>query len=306
MKLILVLTLLLSSLNLMADTTDQGTFFFSGNEVGNLSLNTEKTRTEYEIRRYQTTCYDYRCSPSPYPGGCRTVCGPGGCRTVCGGPGGGQVCRNIPYPCTREERIPVQVFDYFVSAQVKINVVGLSSSNGAPAEYFKVAMTGEEISMRVDSSKRFIVLLRAERKTERMNGNTKFITKEFDIELVDLLKITQAIAGGIKDFGVESGVLSYSLKSSPALLNHYLKVLKGRRMASDIILFDRMLVESEIQRTVVGSEVNYVVDMNNLGFSIPDRLRVALTVGFIPQGASILNENQLPALTASKDVLFTK
>lgn len=311
MKKLLLIMSFIMALPAMADSVDVKNFYFDGsNSVADLLLSTEKTRIEYRTVRVPATCYrtEYRRRCTRQPQNCRQVCRNGQCRRVCSAPR--TICRNVPvsvpYRCMRTERRPFEVHDYYVDtrAQLNFNLAGL---NGGVAENFSVRVEGERDGLSVNGSKNYLVLLQNKNRVERRNGDLKKVDITYDLSFASAKRINHVLGNGIKNVSLKNGILQFELGKSFNTTDFIqnLKVYRSRRLASDILLFDRNLTQNEMDIQVNGSVAAVSIDLARLGIQVPSKTRVILNTSYNTRGALVLNPNDVKT-EASANWIFSK
>lgn len=311
MRKIILLLSLVFALPVVADTVDTKNLYFDGsNPVADLLLNTEKTRTEYRTVQEPATCYrnEYRRRCTQQPRTCRRVCNNGRCRTVCSDPR--TVCRNvlvrIPYRCMRSFTRAVEVHDYYVDTRAQFNF-DMSQVDGGAAENFELTVRGENESLSVRGSKNYLVLLNNKNKLERRNGDLKVIDLNYDISFASAKRINSVIGNGIKNVSLKNGMLRFELNKSFSAADFIqnLKVYRSRRLATDVLLFDRNLNQNEMDIQINGPVAAVSIDLASLGIQVPAKTRVILNTTFNTRGAEVLNANEIKT-QASANWIFSK
>lgn len=308
MKLIIGLLLALSAQLAFATTTDSTQFFYQGGETNKLvNLSTEKTHTEYREVQVPSTCYrtEYRYRCQMIPGQCRTVCHNGRCRRTCTPPR--RICRNIPvsvpYQCTRIERHPYEVFDYFVNSNIEFSFTG---DTQRASETFVVTQNGEQVEMRVQDSKKYALVLKDERRSEDFSGNTKFLNIKYLVELIDIENAKASLANGLYDVHLSGSVLTFKVGNGYNLQNfkNNIKIFKNRMLGSDTLLLDRNLAGHELEATLQGGAQVISVDLSTLGVNLPNRMRVIFDTEYNFDNKNLLNSDITDNLKASFNYIF--
>ncbi len=301
----LVLSLLLLSGLVQADTTALETLLYDGSQdTQSVRLSTEKTKTEYRQIPVRTICYRtelrYRCtSTGPV---CRNVCNPSGCRTMCHP--GRRVCRNVPvqvsYPCTRIETRPVQVHDYFVETDVIFEFSKVQSPE-LVNEKLTMQMTGENSSLTAEGSKNYFLLLDNRRRSERREGGVKYISLVYKVRVIPAAQAKSVLANGIQNVTLRNGVLSFSLGNGFNLDDFVqnIKLFKNYRLGRDKLILDRPLNTSEIDVVSTASASDVTIDLNQLGVSLPRKLRVILDTEYKINKDKILNKGEIETETSA-------
>lgn len=299
------------ALPVLADTVDSKSFWFDGSQAqADLNMSTEKTRIEYRTVRVPSTCYrtEYRRRCYQQPGSCRQVCRNGQCHRVCSPPR--TVCRtvpvNIPYPCTRMERRAFEVHDYYVETQANLNF-DMANVDGGAGEEFLVKMAGEKDTMSVRGSKNYLVMLKNKQRHESRSGDVKQVNISYDVTFASAKKISETLGNGIKNVSLRNGLLQFELGKhfNTADFIQNLKVYRSRRLASDILLFNRNLTQNEMDIQVNGSVAAVTIDLARLGIQVPSKTRVILNTTYNTKGLEVLNPNDIKT-EASANWIFSK
>lgn len=294
-----------------ADSIDVKSYYFDGLEQNaQVLLNTEKTKIEYRTVTVPATCYrtEYRRVCHPRPRSCRQECRNGRCTTVCSP--AGRICRNeivqIPYRCMRRVTRPFEVHDYYVDTYAQLNF-DLQNLDGGVGENFKISMKGEQDKLTLQDSKNYLVLLRNKSRSESFDGAYKTVNLKYDISFASVKKIDEVIGNGIKNVSLENGILQFELGKTfnTREFIQNLKVYKSRTLSKDILLFDRNLMQNEMDIQIMASNSVITVDLVKLGIQIPSKTRVILTTKFNERGAEILNSSKLK-IQATANWIFSK
>ncbi|MAX66047.1 MAG: hypothetical protein QF441_04535 [Bacteriovoracaceae bacterium] len=301
MKNILIMCLLMVSSFSFADTTAIEEFLYEGVDSSyEIRLSTEKTKTEYRNVRVPSTCYrtEYRNICEPRPPRCTVVCDRNGnCRQRCAP--GGTVCRNvpvsIPYPCTRTERRPVQVHDYYVETNIQFEFAKEGNVFDEVREAFKVSVTGEDSSLSVKSSKNYFIILDKRLRSESRSGDVKYVDLVYKIKLVSAVAAKNVLSDGIQDVKLRNGVLNFSLGAGFNLdqFTQKIRIYRNRRFMTDPLLLTKYLETNEIDVQTINQKSHVVVDLNNLGIRLPNNMRVVLDTEFKLEEEKLLNRNQI-------------
>lgn len=311
MKFFVALSFAFISQFAFANTTDTASVFYQGqSNIEQVQLSTQKTHTEYREVEVRTTCYrtDYRYQCTTQPPMCRTECRNGQCRRICSGPPR-RICRNIPvqvpYSCTRIERQPYQVFDYYVDSNIEFNFEGDVTS---AAETFKVTQRGEEVSVNVAASNRYALVLKDTMRSEEMSGNTKFLDIRYFIELVDLANAKEALRNGLREIKLTQNVLTFRAGKGYAVedFTKHLKLYQSRVIGSDTLLLDRQLADHEITIEEQASDSLVTIDLNQFGINLPNRLKVIFETEYALAGRGLMNQDSVSNLSANFNYLFKR
>lgn len=294
----------------IADTTQMRTFNFDGSNIEQvLEMATEKTKTEYRTERVPSTCYrtEYRRRCHSEPGRCQQTCHPErGCRTYCSPPR--QICRNIavqvPYGCMRDVTRSYEVFDYHVNSEVKVSL-SVEEEVSQISENFKVSVTGDKVSIKVDSSKNYAIVLDQKNLSERWNGNIKEIQAEYKINLIPAQRINGVLAGGIQNVKLNNNVLSFTLGEGFNLddFTQRLRIFQYRRIFTDILVYDQSLTSNDLIVVMQGGDSNITIDLNSLGVNVPFQKRIILDTSYNVGDKEILNKTDFK-FEASSNWIF--
>lgn len=284
-SIILALFLLsISAFTSTESTEDRFSFLYSGIEPQkSVILNTEVTRTE--MRTVQSWCQRRFCPPVR----CRRVCRPNGpCRRVCDRRG---PCQIRTVRCMRQ--IPTQVFDHSVE-----NVVTFffGQNRQGVSEEFNLKQSGDNFSLDVDSSKRFVVLLDRKEISRRRQGDRDFVRTDMFVNFIDVAPIFTSKSAGIQNISLKGELLSFDIPKSSMSLTTKLKILR-RKIGSDRVLFNRALGINDYTVEDRGDFNRLTVDFNRIGVTRPNKMTVELRHGFFAQpGQEVLNDNELKRL----------
>lgn len=288
------------------------TVVFTGQARENFTLTSTKYRTEYQERPVYRTCYrqefrGYRtvCSnpprpaPGPYP---RPVPAPRPvCRQV-------PVYVQVPYTCTVIERIPVQVLDANVVANVTLNFGDLPQGVTAN-EAFTVTLNEDVLSISVKSSGKTIIASTESQQVSR-NGNVINIGAGYELSFLDAAPALAAFKNGISRMSVVNGKISFEMNSAATqlALPYSLKVVKNRTLADDVLIFDRPVAFQTFRESPSNGELSmYSAAYSDIGLQTLGEGKYTFTLSskFEIPGKKILNASQLPgALSASRTVVL--
>lgn len=237
-----------SSISLSAFAySDSESFYFNGSsESRSFRLERDVFRTEVDYETYWATCY--REVPVNDGSNCRMVreevCqGPNrtDCRMitrkVCDGPS----TRQEGYPCQQERRVERQVFDHTETADVNINIAGMSSSLSLD-ERVDLSLISEN-SLRV-SSPSDKVLFRIASNNYSVQGTNHY---EHNIRLQPLSKgiLLAPVANNVSNMVITSEGVTFDMPkpmsdfgafSVKLILKKYAWELGGSIMNADTII----------------------------------------------------------------------
>jgi hypothetical protein len=289
----LVLSLVVGSA--FASTTDSQTVFFDGSQTQEvLNLKAEKTRTEYRDERVARTCY-------------RTVVA--GYRTVCRRPPPPQpqqcwreaVYRTVPYTCYETIRVPYEVFEYHVDANVTINYSALPEGLVA-AENITATLNGDLLSIRSNGSKRLIVELQSFPKTVSREGQTLVINATANLAFHG----AQAVSAALKldQMKVTKSQVTYNLGALENLgIRHTLKIVENPLVGGSTVLFNQPLDLTGTQR---GSVTEMLIDFQTVLGRTLSKGRYDITVGAsYPLSGTVLNAAEVGELSVEKTIRYS-
>lgn len=201
---------------------------------------------------------------------------------------------------------PFEVHDYYVDTYAQLNF-DLQNLDGGVGENFKISMKGEQDKLTLQDSKNYLVLLRNKSRSESFDGAYKTVNLKYDISFASVKKIDEVIGNGIKNVSLENGILQFELGKTfnTREFIQNLKVYKSRTLSKDILLFDRNLMQNEMDIQIMASNSVITVDLVKLGIQIPSKTRVILTTKFNERGAEILNSSKLK-IQATANWIFLK
>ncbi len=272
MKNILIMCLLMVSSFSFADTTAIEEFLYEGVDSSyEVNLSTEKTKTEYRNVRVPSTCYrtEYRNICEPRPPRCT--------------------------PCTRTERRPVQVHDYYVETNIQFEFAKQGNAFDEVREAFKVSVTGEDSSLSVKSSKNYFIILDKRLRSESRSGDVKYVDLVYKIKLVSAVAAKNVLSEGIQDVKLRNGILNFSLGAGFNLdqFTQKIRIYRNRRFMTDPLLLTKYLETNEIDVQTINQKSHVVVDLNNLGIRLPNNMRVVLDTEFKLEEEKLLNRNEI-------------
>lgn len=299
MKSLFLSLLMMISSAVFADSVDVKTFNYDGVDSSvNLTLNTEKTRTEWRQERYRDTCYrtTYRRQCRTQARNCRTRCDRNrrNCRRVC--TGGQRVCRNVPvqtpYGCWRVRDIAYEVHDYDVLTNAILNFDS-SDVDGGANENFKVRVEGEKDGISVQGSGNYAVVLRAKNSNEIRRTGLKEITTNYDIKFVKAKRISETLGSGITGVKYKNGTLNFAVgkgfNTDEFIQN--LKIYRHKRIGRDVLLLNKDIMENEMEISVEDNRSKISINLRNLGITLPRKMRVIMTTSYKLGNGVLLNNN---------------
>jgi hypothetical protein len=310
MKRFVILLSLLMASSAFADTTAIRRVLFNGGvEHQEVNLNTEETRTEYRTVRVPATCYRRevrRVCDRRTPPVCRQVCRQGNCRRVCSPPR--RICRdevrNIPYSCMRMERRAFQVHDYYVETNVQFEFNNSDVMNDANEE-FAIRMTGELASLKVRSSKNYVIVLDKQSRRESRGAGVKYVNLVYKINFIPSSGTSRVLENGIRNVSLRNGIVNFTLGAGFNLNNftQQVRVFKNRRLGTDRLLLNKMLTANDANVQSTASATTISIDLKTLGVQVPSKVRIILDTKYKIDVNTVLNRNEVK-LDASANWVF--
>jgi hypothetical protein len=316
MKMFVGLLSLVLSFTSLASSGESKTFTFDGTQNSiELLLRGEKTHTEYRIENHTTTCYrteivGYRtvCTGGyggGYPGGGYPYPGP---RPY---PGPGRTCyqeaiyRQVPYTCTQTVRIPYEVKDFDVDSRVLIDVTKLSSE-ATPGEKFVVTLQGDDLSVQTVGSKKFFLMLKKQSLRTSMNGSVKFIDAMYAVEMIEAAPILKALK--MTNISLENSILTFGIGpvENRSNIAFSLNITQKKALASDIVLFDRELANSEVVLNANNAGSAADVNVEKLGVTLEDGKFSLTAKAFFKAEGTLMNKSQFDDLLEASRTLIYK
>lgn len=275
-------------------SSETKTFFYDGTQDSiQLSLNAEQTHTEYRYEQRRSICYRQEVFY----------------RTVCQStPQGGRVCHTVPhyrtvsYPCIETVRIPYEVKDYDVEANVNLSVAALPAA--AAGETFKVTLNGDKLSLAASGSKKYFIILNKAEISSSINGSVKMIDASYATSLVEAAPVVKALE--MTNISLKDSVLSFKMGPVEVrdLIGFSLNVTKAPILGSNTVLFDRELSSSEIQLNAQAAGSAADVNIEKLGVNLTSG-RYSLTAkAFFKHEGTILNTAQFERVEASRTLIY--
>jgi hypothetical protein len=293
MKIILAILSLVVALSATASTQTR-TFFYDGSQDSvQLALRTEQTHTEYRYEQRHTICYRQEVFY-------RTVCQQR--------PQGGRVCHTVPhyrtisYPCMETVRIPYEVKDYDVEANVNLSVAKLSEAT--PGETFRVTLDGDRLSLSASGSKKFFILLKKSEVNTTIRGSVKTIDAAYEAKLVEAAPVVKALE--MTNISLRDSLLTFKMGPIEVrnLIGFSLNVSKAPLLGSSTTLFNRELAANEIQLNAQGNTSTAEVNIERLGIELTSG-RYGLTVKtFFKHQGVLLNSAQFEQTEASRTLIY--
>lgn len=284
--------------SVFASTIDSQSVRFDGSQVQEvLNLRTEKTRTEYREERVARTCY-------------RTVVA--GHRTVCRRPPPPQpqqcwrepIYRTVPYTCYETRRVPYEVFENYVDANITINYSQLPEGLVA-SENITATLNGDLLTLRSNGSKKLIVELNSLTQNRRMEGNTLMLDAVATLNFHDALKVQEALK--LTDARIQKSILTYNLGAIADLnLQHNLKIVNNPRLGGSTTLFDGILDAGNLSREERGATTAMSVKFEDLlGRTLSSgRYNITVSAEF-KVGRAVLNAHEIGSLSVEKTIVYS-
>lgn len=292
MKMFSAIAMLIFSLSALA-TSQTKTFTFDGSQPSVLlSLRAEETHTEYRYEQRWGTCFrtvvDYRtvCTGGPTPT----------CHTQ-------TYTRQVPYSCLQTVRIPYEVKDYDVEANVNLNVTAVPGA--AHGETFKVTLNGDRLSLSATSTgTKYFVMLNKQEISSSINGSVKFIDATYNAGFVEAAPVVKALS--MTNISLKNSVLSFKMGPVAArdLIGFHLQVKDSPILGSDTVMFDRELASSEIQLSAQGEASAADVNIQNLGIRLSSGRYAITAKAFFKHAGTILNASQFESTEASRTLIY--
>jgi len=294
MKLLLSLILIISS-SVFANSVDIKRFTYTGqNNLEQVNLSTEVTKTIYENRTVRSTCY--RTSTRRQ---CRRVCSSNRrCRTI---------CRNVivrrPYTCYRNRRVAVQVFDYE-------NISDLTFSFDSPDtntnfnEDFTITQRGSNFDVDVNGSGNQLIRLRKTSENITRDNDVRYVKTDFAVSFTNVALGSKVLSSGLTGVKLSSNVLTFNVGSGYNLKDFdlNLKLYRNRRFGSDILILDRD-VRNVAKLNDNGFITEVTIDLNELGVNVPNNKRIIIDTKYDIDLTGALNAQELK-LSASENWIF--
>lgn len=311
MRSLLILVLAMANCFSFADTLAIEDLLYDGSDnIHEINLTTEKTRTEYREIRVPSTCYrtEYRqiCDGSTWD--CRRICDPRRrrCRRRCRS--GNRICRTVPivvsYRCIIRERRRVEVHDYNVETKATFEFIAPEQPD-LIREAFRLKLRGDKEALSVTSSKNYFLILDHRSREEKMGAGTKYIDLTYKIRLASAREVAHVLGEGIRNVSLRRGLLNFTLGANFNLDDFVqrLRLYKNRPLGPDSLIIERYLNPKEvyIQSDAYNSYVT--IDLKKLGVILPKRLRVVLNSSYKIDQSKILNKNDVK-MEASTNWIF--
>ncbi len=308
----LCLTLSLSvSLSASASTLDGYSIpLISNDPEVNFVLNTIQTRTEYKNETVAKTCYrtvqdGYRNHCEYYP---EVVCHEDRhSRRICTTHNvyrchSEPVYRQVPYTCYETVRVPYEVFNYNVKANVNVKKSTMVSTNNS----CELLFTLEGQSLRANTACAELIVLARKTSTERREGSTVIQDHNYVLDLLNAADIAAPVDGGIVDMRLEGQHLVFRTGDLTRNSNFSLKLSVERKkfLKNDVVLINRNLTSTEYSFEKLNDRYGIVkINLASLIGSVDVKkkhvFRVNLDVKL--DRSSILN-NPLPVLSADSSL----
>lgn len=292
MKMLSAIAMLVLTISAFASSQTK-TFHFDGTQpTAQLSLRAEETHTEYRYEQRWGICYrtvvDYRtvCTGGPTPT----------CHTQA-------YHRQVPYSCLQTVRIPYEVKDYDVEANVNLNVAALPGA--VHGETFKVTLNGDRLSLSATSTgTKYFVMLNKQQISSSINGSVKFIDASYEASFVEAAPVVKALS--LTNISLKDSVLSFKMGPVAArdLIGFNLQVKKAPVLGSDTVMFDRELTSSEIQLSAQGEASAADVNIQKLGIQLSSGRYAITAKAFFKHAGTVLNGAQFESTEASRTLIY--
>ena len=298
------------SSGLLANTSAVAELIYDGHQqIEELNLYTEMTRTERRTVRVPSTCYrtEYRRVCSYRPPQCRTVCDRNGnCHNRCSS--GGTVCHQrptqVPYGCMRTVTRSYEVHDYDVETKVTFEF-NLNDSSETVQEKFQVRMNGERATLNVFGSKNYFLVLDKKSRRENREHGVKYINLNYKVRLVPATDVKSVFANGIQNVYLKDSILTFNLGAGFNFedFTQQIRIYRSRRFRTDPLLLTKLLSNNEMIVKQTNNSSMVTIDLRNLGISLPNRMRVVLDTKSKINMSNVLNKNDVRT-SASTNWLF--
>jgi len=268
------------------------TFFYDGTQDSvNMSLRAEKTHTEYRYEQRRSVCYrqevhyEVRCYGRPMS-----------CHQV-------PVYRTISYPCMETVRVPYEVWDYDVEANVDLKIAKLPVALPV-GETIKVTLWGDRLSLSANGSKNFFILSQETAMTSQMNGSVKFIDASYALNLVEAAPVVKALE--MTDISLKNSVLNFKMGPVEVrdLIGFSLEVKKSPILGSDTVLFNRELKSSEIMIASEAESASANINIKDLGVNLTGGRYTLTAKTFFKHEGTLINKDQFEQVEASRTLIY--
>jgi hypothetical protein len=328
MKSLLFLFIALISLSTFATTSDQEDFSFNGQRSSHeFNLNTEKTHTEFRWERRAQTCYrrvyvgDRYVCQTRYRQVCRTT--QRTCRSVCSGSGSNRTCRRVcsggqrtchsqpyrscryvpeyrnePYTCYRDVKVPFEVFDYNVQANVTFDFSNSRNATRA-SEQFEANLSGDNFSLNLNASGKYIVFA-TKSQTQSREGDLVTMNINYRVKMVDFDKAAGAFEAGYQNFQINTESIKFFMDLDKSFeYKHFLDIKKRKFFRKPVTLVSRELNTSQI----TNDNGEFQIDFSKLGLDITKgRYKVYLETSLNINSDSVLNREILSKLKTQRSL----
>ena len=282
--------------NAVASTVDTQTVSFDGSarEV-TFQLKAEETRTEYRSETVARTCY------RTVMAGQRRVCRrptpttPGQCWSE-------PIYRTVPYTCYETVRVPYQVFENYVDANVAVNF-GEVPAGFTANERITATLSGDRLTLTSVGTKTLVLELANITENRRMNGNTEMIDAVATVKFHDAAAVKNALK--LSNASVKKSVLTYNLGPIAGVqLAHTLKIVDNPILGGSTTLFDAELGDVLSRETRGNTTAMSIAFRDVLGRDLgAGRYNVTAKAAF-KAGVSVMNASELGELSVEKSILY--
>lgn len=289
----MLMSVLMMVFAMSAFATDSQVFVYDGSQDSiELTLNSEKTHTEYRYEQRPAICYrtvvHYRtvCQNTPQGRHCQTI----------------PYYQQIPYHCMQTVRIPYEVKDYDVQASVSLSVAALPEFSSR--ETLRATLRGENLVVTAEGSKKYIILETAKNVRSQMTGSVKYIQAAYGIELVEAAPVVNALS--ISNISLQKNILNVKMGpvARPDLIGYSLQVLKNPVVGSSTELFDRELSSNEMTLTSEGAGTLGTVSLESLGVKMGSGRHTLTARAFFKKAGKVLNASQFESLEAGRTLIY--
>ncbi len=294
MKFVFAVLFLSVSFCLTAASESRSIVYNGSQDSFDVLLRGEETHTEYRVEQRRATC-----SRSVYAG----------TRTVCSG-GRPRSCRSYPvyrtqyYTCWQSVRIPYEVKDFDVNANIKLLVSkkDLAQTRG---ETFKLSLKGDNVHLEAVGSRKYLLVLRKNQNRVEVRGSFKFVSHLYAVELVEAAPIVNSLQ--MSNISIENNVLSTVMGSQMEhnQIAFSLKVSQIHTFGSDPVLFDRELTSDELSFRTLAQMVVLDLQVDRLAINLNNGKFALTTSAFFKDNKRLLNASQFNPLEVSRKLIYT-
>jgi hypothetical protein len=282
--------------NAFASTVDTESVRFDGSARElSMQLKAEETRTEYRSETVARTCY--RTVMAGHRRVCRrpTPTQPGQCWSE-------PIYRTVPYTCYETVRVPYQVFENYVDANVAINF-GEVPAGFTPNENITATLSGDRLTLTSVGTKTLVLEVSNLIENRRMVGNTEMLDVVAAVKFHDAAAVKRALK--LTDASIQKSVMSYNLGPIAGVqLAHSLKIVDDPLIGSSTTLFDAELGDVLSREERGNTTAMKIAFRDVLGRDLgAGRYNVTAKAAF-KAGVSVMNASELGELSVEKTILY--